>query len=297
MAGLSLGASLGSAQEARPHPEINKNNPQRQYLASRDAYLKKVATENPKGLDPKVAKMVEIDLARIPKEAIDAFEKYDEQQDWLAGVVHSQAYKDKARNKEGLSENEVERRKTSVLKDRIKLNDQFYPLAKEEDMGFFNQENGYITARFGKTSKAMEIRKGRKRYQDGNTAVHESGHSLTYGNNLLSDRAKTLYKNALRPYKSNDPSFNSFNTYISSPSELDARRLSFEFDLEKKGVWKYGEIFTQEHLKKALELDAAGELDSNSSEFLRFLEHKKIPEIINTIASNREMPSSAETKA
>ena len=40
---VGLGAlSSISAQEARPHPDLKKDNPQRQYLASKDLYLRKV---------------------------------------------------------------------------------------------------------------------------------------------------------------------------------------------------------------------------------------------------------------
>ena len=354
---VGLGAlSSISAQEARPHPDLKKDNPQRQYLASKDLYLRKViekvkkdqeearlhkiknlnlelasgqlilkekhdagdidgengilryikyltdllkyeeekkpmevTPENLADFDPEIAERVQADLARIPEEVDDAYRKYDKQHGWLAGIVHSQAYGDKAMKNEGLNEEEVKHRRRAILDD-ITLSDQFHPLPARVQGKLDDDDNSVV--RFGSMPPDVQAHEDAEKYQDTPLIIHEKEHIVTRGNYLISQKAKTLYENAFQADSSN----RFFSEYISSPTELDARKRSFEYDIEKYGVWKYGEVFTEEHLSKALELRNAGKLSGDSREFLKFLKHEKIPEIMNTIAENRSSSPNEKTE-
>jgi hypothetical protein len=342
-----------SGQEARPHPPLEKNNPQREYLTSRDEYLKKflqkvqgrideerqisisglrqeleeleyklkdaqksgdvglvdrtlgykkyltsqledkekspmvkVTMENLQSIDPVMYDKVGKDLKRISVDAKEAFKTDDEQRDWLAGVVHSKQYEEKAMKNEGLPKEEVDRRRARVLEDELRLDDQEHPIFEEKTDGTYSA--GRIAVRFGELPVVRQELTGVKKYQDMPLAIHEIGHAITDGVDLMSDKAKKLYKDSFKEDKLNQQ----FSDYMSSPTELDARKKVFEYELEKNGIWKYGEIFTKEHLEKALKLSKEGKLSGDSNLFLDYIKHEKIPDIMNTIASNQKVTSS-----
>jgi len=336
----------------RSSPPLAKDNPQREYLSSQEAYLEKVAgKENEARLSrvesikftlaqaeqnrqaaheagdteseleavrelvqfqkfleeenqpltgkdlehfsPRTRKEVKADLPRIPEEAADAFKKYDTQREWLAGVTHSPEYEEKALKNEGLTQQQLNRRREASLRDEVNLDDQFHKIKKGSlgDTDLASGKRPSIKARFGKIPEGeRELHGGSERFQDNPTVVHEMEHEITDGGLGMSERAKTLYQEAY-----NGPRKDTKNgAYFSQPTELDARKKSFEFELEKNGVWKYGEPFTQEHLQKALQLEKEGKLTNDSQVFINYLKHDKIPEIMNTIAENRTVSPGGE---
>ncbi len=72
--------------------------------------------------------------------------------------------------------------------------------------------------------------------------------------------------------------------YYATPTEILARKSVFEHELEKKGIKKYGEPFTEEHYRKVIDLMKKGELNKNSIEFLHIYDKDALIEIMNTIA-------------
>lgn len=203
----------------------------------------------------------------ILREKIDkAFAESDKQREWMANVVHSPDYRRKA-IREGVSPKEIEERKKRSTEREPTLADNLNPLLEEGSSGFSNDETGQYIVGLDEASFGAPI------------TIHELGHSTTNNRKGMSEYAKKLYAKA-----STQGEF--VDNYSTSPTELDARKKVFEYELEKFGIWKYGEKFTEEHLKKALELKEQGKLSRDSGEFLDYLIHEKIPKIMNTIAKN-----------
>lgn len=259
---------------------------------------KPITAQDFEKFDSKTKERARVDLARIPDEAVDAYQKYDAQREWLAGVVHSPAYEAKARQNEGLSPEKIAQRKEASLRDEISLNDQFHTTG-QDNIGVRDPHSrrSRIRVRFGKIppEKAQSYKEsypGAEHYQDVPVAVHEMEHEVTEGERGMSETAKRLYKEAYAGVGSETK----IGAYLSKPEELDARKRVFEYELERNGIWKYGESFTQEHLQKSLELRKAGKLTDDSQVFLDLLKHEKIPEIMNTIAGNR-IPEQGKDKA
>lgn len=259
---------------------------------------KPITAQDFEKFDSKTKERARVDLARIPDEAVDAYQKYDAQREWLVGVVHSPAYEAKARQNEGLSPEKIAQRKEASLRDEISLNDQFHTTG-QDNIGVRDpySRRSRIRVRFGKIppEKAQSYKEsypGAEHYQDVPVAVHEMEHEVTEGERGMSETAKRLYKEAYAGVGSETK----IGAYLSKPEELDARKRVFEYELERNGIWKYGESFTQEHLQKALELRKAGKLTDDSQVFLDLLKPEKIPEIMNTIAGNR-IPEQGKDKA
>lgn len=74
------------------------------------------------------------------------------------------------------------------------------------------------------------------------------------------------------------------NEYLSNPTEIDARKAELEYHLERLGVWKYGESFTEKTYHDALLLSNEKKTSFNSYLLLHMMDKEKLIEIMNTIA-------------
>lgn len=239
----------------------------------------KVAQQDP-GLQYQAARQVTPEqFAKMSAAAQKAYSQYDTQREWLADVVHSSAYEQKARESEGLTTDEIERRKKVSLSDNIRLVDPFHQL-DEDSSGVYTQSNSLFRGRRNVAGKAV-LAYGHGE-EDTPVAVHEGEHAVTDSKIRMSERAKKLYSESYEPKGPGGK-----DEYYSKPWELDARKRTLEYDLERNGVWKYGQPFTEEHLRRALELGAEGKLEQDSVEFLRRIKLEKVVEIMNAIAENR----------
>lgn len=223
-----------------------------------------------------------------PEEAQNAFKVFDEQRKLFANRIYSDEYKRRARDNEKLSEEQIaDRRARALLDIRLddiddtRMNDFTKVLNKGGNdgirtvYGFYDPKSDDVTLRFGKTPFA-------ERVENKNYLTHELTHRITRGNDSLSKLAKKLYHKAF--IKTGNKGI---DDYLGDPTELDARRSMLIADLEKSEIWKYGENFTEDILKKALELKKEGNLSEGSAEFLSFIDNEKIPAIMNMLAENK----------
>jgi hypothetical protein len=122
-------------------------------------------------------------------------------------------------------------------------------------------------------------------------ALHEYAHKVTEANRNLSPKAIKLFSEAFDTLsvaanfkiKNNQDSLEIFN-YFSDPTEMYVRKKVFEYDLERLGVKKYGELFTKEHLLKAAVLRRNGKLSNDSQEFLIIIRPEMLIKVMNEIA-------------
>lgn len=227
--------------------------------------------------DPKTQELAVI------KEKIDrAFAHTDEQREWMANVAYSPEYERKAIEEEGLSRKEVEKRRKIVLEIDPSMSDKFNPLPKINSKNLVGVY--YPPKTPGDVGKYVADLEEMATTSPPAIVVHELKHAMTEGG-WLSNKALKLYAEAFVP----SPKIGKkSDEYVIDRGEIDAWKGEFEYELEKNGVWKYGENFTQEHLQKALKLQKEGKLSDQSESFLNYLKHEKIPEIMNTIAEQRQ---------
>ncbi len=145
------------------------------------------------------------------------------------------------------------------------------------------------------------------------TGGHEFQHEITEGNDLMTPYAKNLYTNSIKNQFNLSPvelkektatfSKEDWNLYkelgiyeedgeqnlikkleyFKDPTEIDARKKTFERELEQMSIWKYGETFTMQHLEEALK--KFNSFSWGSQCFLTLMNKEAIPTIMNSIAA------------
>ncbi len=275
LASMAGGIEAQTTNGERAHVEIEKNNPQRIAFESYDKYKKYVKTHREYNL------VGESEFNKLKMEAELNYKDADDQRRWLAGVVHSPEYALKAKKFEGLSDEEIERRKGIAVSDNLRIQDQHHPL----DKGVAGEYISYNSGTGRPELEGKYIISSDAHLMNEPVALHEGQHAITDDNKYMSRYAKKLYKKA---YRSLSSDAKEDNEYFSNPTEMDARKRVLEYELEQKGIWKYEEKFTKKHLKKAIELMNQDKLSEGTTDFLKRIKLEKLPEIMNTIAGKRE---------
>lgn len=179
-----------------------------------------------------------------------SYKNYDKQREWLINIVYSKAYEDKLIKYEGFTKADVEIRRQRVLRD-IDLVEPSYSgdnIPKGKDGAYWYDNEKTI------------IRAGRHPY----LFIHEGEHATTDANLHMSVYADNLYKQVyVGPSDKTEE-----GKYLSDPTEMDARKRNLEHQLEHFGLWKYGEPFTEKHLRKILKLAKEKKLYHDAAKFL-----------------------------
>ncbi|MCC7160116.1 hypothetical protein IT399_00065 [Candidatus Nomurabacteria bacterium] len=198
---------------------------------------------------------------------LESYKKYDKQREWLINIVYSKVYEDKLIKYEGFTKADVEIRKKRVLRD-IDLVEPSYSgddIPKGKDgVYWFNNEKTIIRA--GRHPSLF---------------IHEGEHATTDANLHMSVYADNLYKQVyVGPSDKTEE-----GEYLSSPTEMDARKRSLEYELERFGLWKYGEPFTKKHLRKILKLAKDKKLYHDAAKFLEITnpQYPQYPQKAKTI--------------
>ncbi len=123
--------------------------------------------------------------------------------------------------------------------------------------------------------------------------THEYSHASDYGGENIPEGTKKVFKKDYTFKKRQtefEKKYDSIHKekygkeYYSNPTEILARKAVFDTELEKLGIKKYEEEFTQEHYKKIKKLKKEGKLSRNSDQFFRMFERDALIMIMNTIA-------------
>lgn len=212
---------------------------------------------------------------------INNYNYYDDQKLWLQNVVQSNEYLDRL-----TEEFSGDRAKAEAeQKRRINALAQDYVL---EDLSKIKHDAGKNTLAYYAGTTHLPRNDG-----DQTTAIHESEHQITDGDNLITSYAKNLYKEGFSLKKAkltenlirnNDKKI--WESYLSDPTEIDARKKELEFEMDKMLIKKYGEKFTEKHYKALKKLEKDGFLGERPAQFLKIIKHKDLIKIMNTIAAN-----------
>jgi len=240
-------------------------------------YLKKDVMAQALSMSPDSAK----------KEIERAYSKYDEQHRWLNEVVHNDEYKNRLKNEIGPEDIKKfgENASEDVLFTRKHLlNSKDYNVLHGEDVSFD------AMAHFMPGEELVELPSNPPQGSE-SVGIHEFAHDITYGGEGMTKKAKDLYTNSFnidgaKEYLGKYATGENIIYYM-GPTELDARKKVLEYDLDKLGIKKYEEEFTEDHYKKALELMKDGKLSRNSEEFIKMTKPEFFLQIMNEIAENK----------
>lgn len=221
----------------------------------------------------------------------NAYKLYDSQKEWLKEVVGSDEYKNRLGKEYGAGQGVAETAKNV----RLNLLDKDYNLKEgstvsEEAQGHYLPKEDLVELPSAPT--------------DSSVGVHEFAHSINIGGWLLTEKAQELYKKAFNSEKLNlgQRAYNEDYqkkygiSYYSNPTEMDARKKQFEYDMERLGVKKYGEEFNDEHYKKIIELENEGKFSDGASEFIQIIKPEFMKQIMNEIADSSQ-PSPENNQA
>ncbi len=234
----------------------------------------------------------------ILDESIDSLEK---QRDWVLDKMDDPVYLMRATKYEGLLIQDINKRKEYLKNAKIvfvesdKIRSTEVGDAAGHTYGY--RDNAIIAV----ATKSKNLKNKVP------VVVHESAHARP----TMSAYAYNLYQSAFfhvedsiaasknKTYGTPDWGFTetsmdtkeeliAYQKYFSQAEELDASRHVFEYEIEKLGIKKYGDEFTDETFDKVLRAIKEGKLSNNAVEFFTHInpeEHGKwIKLIMNTIA-------------
>ncbi len=219
------------------------------------------------------------------KEIIDVYRDFDRQKKWLRDKINSQEY--------------LSRLTKEFEGDELKaLAEQKKRLAELEKDYILESKEAIDEAVPG---SAAYYRLGEKTHLPSNSSgvetmgAHEYQHQSTRGGEMISTVANDLYREGFDPSKTTKEIVVNGKTgeeYFGDPTELDARKKELEFKMEELGIKKYGEEFTEKHLRKLLKLQKKGMIQND---FLKMTKPEYLIKIMNTIAANDKDNKNQET--
>lgn len=218
------------------------------------------------------------EIKNARKDIKNAHKNYDEQKEWLKDVIGSGEYKDRM-----LKELDSNEKAADAYIDlrKVNLDDKDYDLVYGslvdgvKSVGEYSEDDKSIRIATN-PPKGYEV-----------TGLHEFVHDITDGGATMTKKAIDLYEKSFNPNIIKERNSEEIVNYLADPTERDARKKVLEYDLEKLGVKKYGEVFTQEHYEKLFELAKKGMLSKNSLEFIVTTKPEFFLQVMNEIAENK----------
>ncbi len=220
-------------------------------------------------------------LSELNIEYKTARANYEDQRAWLNKMMDSKAYLEKLNN-------EFKNKNEPIVKAEIKIRELRKKLLNREyEIHIGNQVND---STIGQSSvlRGVELPSNpRDEYK--NAGIHEFTHQSTWGNILMSEKAKGLYVESFDETHLSEAE-KKMVRYYKNATERDARKKVLEYDMENLGIKKYGEKFTNEHYLKLLKIQKSGKLSADSEEFLRMTKPEYMEKVMNEIAENSNSP-------
>ena len=111
---------------------------------------------------------------------------------------------------------------------------------------------------------------------------HEMFHVSTHSDETMSSKANNLLTESFQS------SYVEKGDNYFTPSELIVRKQVLDLEMEKLGIKKYGEEFTNKHYQELLDLAVKDKLSSNAMEFIFFIKSNNFLNIMNELAENKD---------
>lgn len=113
--------------------------------------------------------------------------------------------------------------------------------------------------------------------------VHEILHESTMYDEGLSGTVEEFLRDS---FKNSENENREDSIYYSEPGELIVRKQILDLEMEKLGIKKYGDVFTEEHYKKLKELRDKYELSSDAIQFIDHIKPQNFVKVMNELADN-----------
>lgn len=123
-------------------------------------------------------------------------------------------------------------------------------------------------------------------YTDDRTTQHEYLHASTRSNMGISEKAEKILRNSYEPIGEK-----TMDDYLSKTTERLVRKQALDAEMEKLGIKKYGENFTDEHYNKLEEYNKTGKLSADLRDFMKTTKPEYFKQIFNEIATNKNINS------
>lgn len=117
-------------------------------------------------------------------------------------------------------------------------------------------------------------------------ALHELLHASVRRLNSDNSNLHKLYILSAESYKHDPDDALRDGRYYSNPYERLARKQVLDLELERLGIKKYGERFTDTHYEKMMKLYKREKLSRDAMEFIQRTDPKYFKQIMNEIAAN-----------
>lgn len=111
-------------------------------------------------------------------------------------------------------------------------------------------------------------------------AEHEFSHASTRSNYGINDRTKKFLGDSYKKLGEE------IDDYYSIPTERLARKQQVDYEMERLGIKKYGEEFTDEHYEKLVAYDEEGKFSPDAHAFIVTTKPEYFKQIFNGIAAN-----------
>lgn len=161
-----------------------------------------------------------------------------------------------------------------------------YDLLSRLDIKYYNNDipyYAYYDPMFNEIDLPYDenIKDDEKKQEFYEAIRHELLHISTYGNFMIPEKSRNLLKES---FISKLDEGEDRISYFSNSTELLVRKQGLDLEMEKLGIKKYSEKFTDGHYKKLLELKEKRELSSDSEQFLDHIKPEKFSEVMNELA-------------
>jgi hypothetical protein len=117
---------------------------------------------------------------------------------------------------------------------------------------------------------------------------HELGHASTEGDKGVTSSAEEMLEHSYKKQGFLGMIKNKADEYFMDPTERLTRKQNVDRELEKLGIKKYGEEFTDEHYAKMMKYYKEGKFSWDANDFIKRTDPKMFKKIFNEIAANEE---------
>lgn len=206
------------------------------------------------------------------------------EKEWLLGYMKSSQYQQKALA-EGLTQRQINQRISRLEGTPIYEHD--VETLKGGEHGHMMPE--YNVANF-KDFPIVNMAKKQSPESLSSSTVHELEHAATLGDKYLSSKARQLYLESFTPgiYENSTMVVNgqSYGEYLKNLTERDARKRQLEYEAEKMGIMKIGQVVTEKEYKKIMDVYNSGKFTYGARQFIETTKPEYFLRIMNEVAEN-----------
>ena len=270
-------------------------------------FLRSILDDDKAELKEKMLFLKNQDRSKFPSEKIqETYEKikktilsYDIGREWIVDNMQNPKYRERLKKEYKASYSYSSREDLDMYIDNIVFRrtqlaeDSNFVLSKDITKSFSEKEEESIniSAFLKNINNKVYFKIDEDTLSAVETSIHEYAHKATEAELSMLPATINLLLSAfdststISNLSETGTDLKKMIEYYSSPTEMYARKKVFDFDLEKFGIKKYEEEFTNKHYLKARKLLEEGKLKMGSQQFMYIIKPKMMKKVMNEIAS------------